>query len=178
MGREWIIASTLLLICGAAHTQTGSVEDDYENIDKLHHKLVRMKKEMDRLMKDVLSAYPAEEGSVLGGFGEDVRVDIVDEAKRVIVKADLPGMDKDKIDITLENDRTLKISAQREVVKSQTAPGVVRQERGVGRFERVLDLPAECSSEGISASYKNGVLELVIPKKRQTKEEKVRITVQ
>ena len=80
--------------------------------------------------------------------------------------------------ITLENNKVLKIAGTREIEKTQTKPGTIRQERAYGRFERVLELPSEGTNEGIQANYKNGVLELIIPKKKELKEERVKIKLQ
>lgn len=165
------------VIAVTAHAETGPTDQDYQNLDELRTKLVRMKREMDKFMKDVVATYPDQ---TIGGdiFGQDVRVDVSQTDKDIVVKADLPGMDKDKIDITLQNNKILKIAGSREVTKSQTASGVVTQERMSGHFERILELPAECLSAGIKATYKNGVLEIVIPKKKPSKEEAVKISVQ
>lgn len=152
-------------------------QQDSLDMQKVREKIVRTKREFDKLMKDVLSTYNEKEGALLAGFGQDIRVDVQDTGKAMIVRADLPGMEKDKIDITLENGKFLKISGSREIIKSETAPGMVRQERSTGKFERVIELPAEGMSSGIMASYKEGVLEIVIPKKAPVKEEAVKIKV-
>lgn len=167
-----------ILLAGMAYAETSPTEEDYRNLDELRAKLVRMRKEMDRFMKDIMTTYPETGKPFMEEFGQDVKVDISQTDRDVIVKADLPGMDKDKINITLENNKILKIAGAREIMKSQTAHGVVKQERMQGRFERVLELPTECMNEGIKAAYKNGVLEIVIPKKEKTKEEAIKINVQ
>jgi HSP20 family protein len=87
-------------------------------------------------------------------------------------------MDKDKITVTLESGKLLKISGSREAMKQEAGPNVVKRERMVGKFERAIELPAECKSDGISASYKNGVLEVRIPKKETAKPEMIKVTVQ
>lgn len=174
--KKLAIALILLVsVAGSAFAQV-SEDEDQTAIDmrKVREKIVRTKTEFDKLMKDVLSTYP--EGYA-GSFGSDVKIDVMDAGKNMIVKADLPGMEKDKIDISLDKNKFLKISGTREIVKSQTAPGIVRQERSVGRFERMIELPFEGTSLGIMASYKDGVLEIVIPKKEPAKEESVKIKV-
>jgi HSP20 family protein len=174
------IAITLFLLAFLAcpaYPGTAASDDEYRDLDQLHNKIVRMKKEMDRLIKDVVSTYPEQGNLASGSFGEDVKVDIAQTDKDIIVRADLPGMAKDKIEITLEKNRILKIAGTRETVKKETAPGMIKQERSLGKFERVLELPAEGMSGGITASYKDGVLEIVIPKKKALEEEKVKIKV-
>lgn len=173
-----LVTILVVLTAGTVYADNLPTEEDYKNMDELRTKLVRMKKEMDRFMKDIITTYPADGTSAVMNFGQDVKIDVVETTKDIIVTADLPGMEKDKIDAVLEGSKTLKISGMREVVKSEEAPGVVKKERMQGKFERTLELPAECLSEGIKASYKNGVLELVIPKKEQVKEESVKINIQ
>ena len=148
-----------------------------QDLSSLRKKIREAKRELDLMMKDILSNASTVSDAVLTGVVEDVRVDILQNDKNVIVKADLPGMEKDKISITLEHSRLLKIAGSREVMKNQSAPGMVRQERFYGSFEKVIDLPCEVENKGISATYKDGVLEIVIPKKAQGKEEKIKINV-
>lgn len=179
-----IIATICFLSASLVSAQTtGKVPVDDQtqeerNLEILSKKLIRMKKEMDKFVKDMTAAYQDQGFTATGSFGADVKVDIVENEKSFVVTADLPGMDKDKIEITLENNKILKIAGMRHVEKQETAPGVVRQERMDGRFERVLELPAECRSDGIDASYKNGVLEITILKKEPKKTEAVKVKVQ
>ena len=175
-----IIAILLVVLAtsGVAFAVAGPTEEDYKDLDQLRVKLVRMKREMDKFMKDIISTYPNQTVGAADVFGQDVRVDISQTDSSVVVKADLPGMDKDKIEVTLTNDKILKIAGSREIEKKESVPGMVRQERMSGRFERVLELPVECLSQGIQATYKNGVLEIDIPKKKAQKEEAIKINVQ
>lgn len=178
MKKTIFIVLALILSAGFAYADTVPTDQEQKDLERLSTKLVKMRRDMDKFIKDVTAAYPVEGPNAAAMFGQDVRVDVVQTAGDIIVKADLPGMDKDKIEITLENGKMLKIAGSREVARSETAPGVVRQERMSGRFERALELPAECLSEGIKATYKSGVLEIVIPKKKVLKEEMVKIKVQ
>jgi HSP20 family protein len=156
-----------------------SQAQDEKNLAILSKRLVSMKKNMDKFVKDMTVAYSSEAGDMAGTlYGSDMKVDIAENDKDFIVTADLPGMDKDKIDIMLEDGKVLKISGVRSSEKKETAPGVVRQERMEGKFERIFELPAECKSEGISASYDNGVLEITIPKKEPVKKDTVKVKVQ
>jgi len=150
-------------------------DQDYQNLDDLRAQLVRVRREMDKFMKDVVGPY-ADAGGMTA-FGQDVRVDVTENEKSVVVRADLPGMSKDKIDITLANNRMLRIAGSRDVMVKQEGPGVIRQERSSGRFERALQLPVECESQGIEATYKEGVLEIVLPKKKGAVEDTVKVKV-
>jgi len=178
MKRMAIIAILCMVMAGSSYAERMPTDEDYKNLDELRVKLMRMRREMDRFMKDIVSTYPEQEKFAMEDLDQDVRVDITQNDKYIVVRADMPGMDKDKIDITLENNKILKIAGTREVLKKESAQGTIRQERMSGKFERVLELPTECKNEGISAQYKNGVLEITIPKKAETKEEAVKISVQ
>ncbi|PIU40968.1 MAG: hypothetical protein COS99_07840 [Candidatus Omnitrophica bacterium CG07_land_8_20_14_0_80_42_15] len=140
-------------------------------------RVVEMKKEMDNLMRDVVEAYPWNEATSIDNFGNDMKVDITENNKEVMVKADMPGVEKDRINVTLEGDRTLKIAGSREVLTETKEPGVVKQERSQSKFERDLALPVPCANSGIKASYKNGVLEVIIPKAPKTKPESVKVNI-
>jgi HSP20 family protein len=169
----------VIILAGSAWADTGPTEQDYKSLDQMRVKLIRMRREMDRFVKDVVGPYAADMDK--GGmdiFGGDVRVDVTENDKDVVVKADLPGMSKDKIDITLEKNRILKISGSREIETKKESPGVVRQERMSGRFERLFELPAECENSGIKATYKEGVLEIVLPKKESAKEDVIKVGIQ
>ncbi len=174
------IAAIILAIAfsaGLAFSETTSDETTAQDLSTLRKKLSRVKREMDLLIKDMVSGASTVSDAVLKDLAGDVSVDVLQNEESVTVRADLPGMEKDKINIMLENGRLLKISGTREMMKSQAAPGIVRQERFFGSFEKTVELPCEVENSGINATYKDGVLEITIPKKAPTKEDKVKIRV-
>ena len=177
MKRLMIALITTVALATAVWAETGPTEQDYKNLDDLRSKLVRMKKEMDKFVKDIVSTSDQAVNSV-GVFGQDIKVDVMEKPDNIIVKADLPGMEKDKIEVTLMNSRILKIGGSRDMVREEQAQGAVRQERLSGKFERILELPAECLNKGIKAAYNNGVLEIDIPKRKSVKKETVKVKVQ
>lgn len=172
-----IYAFVLVLICastGCAQNQE-TTEQVYRDIAELRRQMVRMQKEVKAFVDEMVEPYGAP--GATGAF-RDVRVDITENENDMMVKADLPGMEKNKLDITLERGRTLKIAGTREYEQAAAAPGMVRQERSYGHFERVLELPAEGMPGGIKANYKDGVLDITIPKKRSSADDTVKIKVQ
>jgi len=172
------LASIMLLLSFFAYAQDAADDNTVHEMTILRKKLGQMKREIDLLVKDIMSTAPVAGGAAMSTFGSDIYVDILQTDKTVIVKADLPGMDKDKIDVTLDNDKFLKISGARNVIKSEKSPGVVRQERFFGNFSKIIELPCEVTPLGINAVYKDGVLEITIPKKAKSqKEETVKIDV-
>ena len=180
MGKLTIIAAlcamTLAGLPQAARAQHTVTDQDEKNLEELSRRLIRSKKIMDRFMGDLAGAY-SDQGKLLSAYGSDVRVDIIENAKDFVVKADLPGMDKDKMTVTLEQGKILKIAGSREMEVNESGPNVVRHERMEGKFERVIELPAECKPDGIGASYRNGVLEITIPKKEASKPETIKVDI-
>jgi HSP20 family protein len=104
------------------------------------------------------------------------RVDIREEAERFVIHADLPGVDPQTIDIQMDQG---VLSIQGERARETVADGVqvTRSERRHGRFHRRFALPDSADAEGISASGRNGVLEVVIPKKPQTTPRRIQVGV-
>jgi len=102
-------------------------------------------------------------------------VDIVEEKDRFVLRADVPGVMPEDIDVSMENG-VLSLSGRREEESTGEEEGVRRMERISGRFFRRFTLPDTANSEEISAKSSNGILEVVIPKQPEVKAR--RITVQ
>lgn len=102
-------------------------------------------------------------------------VDIVEEKDRFVMRADVPGVKPEDIDINMENG-VLSVSGERHSEKDEEADGVRRIERLSGRFYRRFTLPESANAEDISAKSANGILEVSIPK--QAAVQARRITVE
>lgn len=90
-------------------------------------------------------------------------VDVHEEADRFVVKADLPGVTLEDIEITADKG-VLTLRGERKVEKRENAQGYERIERVAGSFSRRFQLPENVLSDEIKARYTNGVLEVSIPK--------------
>jgi HSP20 family protein len=90
----------------------------------------------------------------------ELRVDVAEQENEVIVVADLPGVEKENVEISLVNPRTLEIRCERKDEKEEKAEGYYLRERRSGSISRVIPLPSEVTDEGASATFKNGVLEV------------------
>ncbi len=106
------------------------------------------------------------------------RMDIYEKGNDLIVDVELPGMEAKDIDIEVK-DNFLKVEAKKEEKKEEKKKGYYRKEISSGYYKRVVPLPAEVKGESASASYDNGLLKIVIPKKKieKDKKRKVRIKV-
>jgi len=99
-------------------------------------------------------------------------VDIKEETDRYLLWADLPGVNPDAIDITMENG-ILTLKGERGTEASSRREGLKRVERVAGTFYRRFSLPDTADAEGISARCSNGVLEISIPKKTAVQPRKI-----
>ena len=101
-------------------------------------------------------------------------VDVIEEDQRYVVHADVPGVDPENIEITLENS-VLTIRGHREAVKEEEQKGFRRVERSYGTFFRRFTLPDTADAEKISAESRNGVLEVVIPKQEKIQPRRISV---
>ncbi len=104
-------------------------------------------------------------------------VDIEEEDDKYLIKADLPGVEKENIDVKLENG-VLSIRGEK-TTESETGKGTKRHrtERFHGTFARSFTLPDAVKADQVKASYKDGVLSLVIPKQDEVKPKSIDIKV-
>ncbi len=101
-------------------------------------------------------------------------VDIKETDKEIRIKADLPGMKKEDIDISVDEDQ-LVIKGERREEEEKKDKDYVRIERSYGSFYRSFNIGVPVKSDQIKASYKKGVLELVLPKAEAKKPKKIEI---
>lgn len=95
------------------------------------------------------------------------RIDLIDDGEEYILRVDLPGYDRDDLDLTLR-DRQLTVSATRDVadIDIEDDDGrFVRRERDRHGTSRTVNLPEAVDAEGVNASYDRGVLEISLPKR-------------
>lgn len=118
------------------------------------------------------------EKSFFGDFGGGFRTDIKDKGDHFELEADLPGVKKEDIAVDIDGD-CLTISAQRDSQREEKndQEQYVRRERSYGSYSRSFDI-SNVKSEGISGSYENGVLKLVLPKRSPTGSASRRLDIQ
>jgi HSP20 family protein len=104
-------------------------------------------------------------------------VDIFDEGDNLVVKAELPGIKKEDIDISI-TDHTVKITGEKKREEKVEKKDYYWEERSYGSFTRSFQVPAEVQTDKVKANFKDGVLEIRMPKtpEAKAKEKKVAIT--
>jgi HSP20 family protein len=103
-------------------------------------------------------------------------VDVFEEGDSVIVKAEIPGIKKEDLDITFR-EHTLTISGEKKKEEKVENKNYYRLERSYGTFSRSFYLPTEVETDKASATFKDGVLQITIPKTEESKQVK-KITIQ
>jgi len=96
-------------------------------------------------------------------------VDVWDDRKNVYLETDMPGMEPKGIKVSIKGDNMLVVSAHNESKKEQKKKNYFRSERYQGDFYRELSLPANVSGAKARAVYRNGILQVVMPKKEDGK---------
>jgi HSP20 family protein len=135
----------------------------------------------DRLpsLRDELSrlfdfAMPTRDSGLFSGWTP--ALDVYDEKDNFVVKAELPGLKKEDIDINVHNG-VLTISGERKHEAEKQEGQTFRSERFFGRFQRSVTLPAAVDLQKVKASYKDGVLTIDLPKAEEAKPKQIAISV-
>ena len=125
--------------------------------------------EMDRWFED----FPVVS---LPKFGWDMAIDLYEEKDNIIAKMNLPGIDPEKVNVSVEND-ILRVSGSREEEKEQKEKHYYSKEIRHGSFERAIRLPKGVDNKKIDAEYKNGILHITMPTIPKEKETAVKVRV-
>lgn len=123
----------------------------------------RLQREMNRMLSFMTEPYSDDEFPPVNVW--------VSEAD-VIVTAEIPGIDRDKLDISITND-ILTVSGQRDRDVLKAVESYHRQERNYGKFARILQLPFNVDSEKTQAKYEKGILHIKMPRAESDKPKKI-----
>ncbi|MBK9164662.1 MAG: Hsp20/alpha crystallin family protein [Acidobacteria bacterium] len=128
--------------------------------------------EMNRLFTAVPAS--ADRGEFARGAWSP-NVDIYEDENRLIVEAELPGMNREDFEVSVENN-VLTLKGERKFEKKTEGDNYHRVERAYGSFTRQFTLPQTITAEGATADFENGVLRVALPKREETKARKIEIT--
>lgn len=132
-----------------------------------------LRDEIDRLFEAPLAEL-ARTSQLLSGWSP--ALDMFEDKDNVTVRAELPGMKKEEIDVKL-HDGTLSISGERKREDKHEGSEVYRAERFVGRFQRVVTLPSPVAVDKVKAQYKDGILTITLPKTEEAKPKHIDVNV-
>lgn len=100
--------------------------------------------------------------------------DVYEEKDNFVVKAELPGMKKEDINVSL-HDGSLIISGERQVETPTEGTEVYRAERFFGKFQRTVTVPATVAADKVKADYKDGILTITLPKSEEAKPKQIEV---
>ena len=135
--------------------------------------LFSIRNRMNHIFDDLF--YPVNRDEVEFSMGRwNPVVDVYDNDDSVVIKAELPGIDKEGIEIDVK-DRVLTLKGERSSENEVKDDNYYRRERCFGKFERAFTLPADVDPDKIKADYKDGLLKIEIPKPEEKKPRQITI---
>jgi HSP20 family protein len=104
-------------------------------------------------------------------------VDLFEDKNDIVIKAELPGMEKENVEVKL-TDHMLTIQGEKKKEEEVKEENYYRSERSYGSFVRTLELPADVHADKVKASFKNGILEVRLPKTEEAKTKEIKVKVE
>jgi len=142
----------------------------------LIHRPLETGNRLSRLMEEALRTWPAlpQDGSLVGSWMP--AVDVLEEKDAVRITAELPGVNPEDVQISVEN-HVLTISGHKRQAAEDKTERVHRYERTWGAFERSFTMPDTVDTENIRATYEHGVLTISLPKAERAKPRQIQVEV-
>jgi HSP20 family protein len=136
--------------------------------------LMAIQDRMNRLFQETMARQRGQEEIEVGQWSP--AVDIVETADRIVVRADLPGLDQSEIEVRVD-DNMLTLRGDRRTASDARPEDYHRAERPHGPFVRSFGLPPHVDQAAVRATQKNGVLEVTLPKKKEAKVSSIKVDV-
>ena len=137
--------------------------------------IMTLRDRMDRLFGDTTGrGWPAEEGLVASLWNPPV--DVYETKDSIVLKADLPEVSKDDVDISIQGN-VLSIRGERKREQEVKEKDFYRMERSYGGFTRSFTLPGTVDADKIEASFSGGVLTVTLPKTEESKPKQIKVKV-
>ena len=136
--------------------------------------LSKLHEEVNRAFQNRIGGFERDDNSSVATSNWTPAVDIEEQTERFVITADVPGVEPDDIEITMEHG-ILTIKGERAEERNIEHKGFRRVERVSGSFYRRFSLPDSANAERITAQGKNGVLEIVIPKGEKAKVRRISV---
>ena len=139
------------------------------------HDLITLQDRMNQIFEQTLARSRGDREGVMASTWSPA-VDIYETTDSLVLKAELPGLTKENIDIQIR-DNMLTLKGERRHEKEVKEEHYLRAERIYGTFQRVFTLPTGIQADKIRASFKDGVLEVTIPKAEAAKPKQIKVEV-
>jgi len=134
-----------------------------------------LQQEVNRLFTGNVAQGFEGEGIARGSWSPSV--DIYENKDQIVVEAELPGMNRDDFDLSIENN-IITLRGERRFEKDEETDNYHRVERAYGSFTRSFTMPNTVSAEGATADYRNGVLRVTLPKREDTRARRIEVKIE
>ena len=138
--------------------------------------VITLQDRMNRLFDQALSRTRADDEEGMAASMWSPAVDIFETPDSIVMKAELPGVSRENIDIQVR-DNTLTLKGERKFEREVKDENYLRIERSYGAFQRSFGLSTVIQQDKIKAVFKDGVLEVTLPKAEESKPKQVKIDV-
>lgn len=140
--------------------------------------LNELQRDLNTWFNDSLDRVSGSRSPVMGLLDREVwpPVDVIETPEAFVVRAELPGQERDQISIRVQG-RSLSVEGECGAKPSEVAGEVLRSECPVGKFHRTIGFPVGIDGEKVSASYRDGILEIRLPKAEEQKPRQVEVNV-
>ena len=132
-----------------------------------------LQEEVNRLFSTNLTRAFDDQGIGRGAWAPSV--DIYENKDQIVLEAELPGMNQEDFDLSIENN-VITLRGERKFEKTEESDNYHRVERSYGAFTRSFTLPQTVSAESATAEYNNGVLRVTLPKREETKARRIQVS--
>jgi HSP20 family protein len=130
-----------------------------------------LQREVDRALRDVFGASTSP--ATAGAFAP--ALDVEENEDSFVLHVELPGVSADDVEVSLE-ENVLTIEGQRDFYSDREAEGFRRVERAFGRFHRAIRLPDRVDAQRVTATHRDGVLTIEVPKAEEAKPRRITVT--
>jgi HSP20 family protein len=142
----------------------------------------RMRREMDRFLDEFQPSgwtFPFSRTSFLPGRAARgyPLLNIGEDNENVYVDALAPGVDPKSLDVSVTQNQLVISGEKNSVLASVGSEAVHRSERSAGKFSRAIDIPSDVANEKIAATYRNGLLQIILPKAEAAKPKQIQVQV-
>src|SRR6266404_5657500 len=184
-GRAWLtITDSAFIILTCSGQKDAAIELNHQGLQEAlrimsivrydpFRDLRTLQEEVNRLFTGSIPRAFDEEGIARGAWSPSV--DIYENKEQIVLEAELPGMNQEDFDLTIENN-VITLRGERQFEKKDESDNYHRVERSYGSFTRSFTLPQTVSAEGATAEYKNGVLRVTLPKREEAKARRIEIS--
>jgi len=141
------------------------------------HPFYSLQNQMNSLFDDFFSGFDVAPRALTGGFGAFVpSVDIKESDKDFAIYAELPGVDEKDVEVSVTSD-SVTIRGEKKEEKEDKRKNYYYMERSYGSFNRTIPLTAETDADKAQASFKNGILNITIPKAQSAKAKGTKVPI-